>query len=191
MSLKHLVMVIALSATLLTGCGGGGGGGGNPAAPSASALLASEYPKISTSYTAMQTALVNQADTTDNTVARIADFMKSISDPFYDKFNVSNRADLEATTKSRLERYKVKSYTMTPVRHEKVDEKTVKVSTFMMIQVELKPGATGNAGTLPYYLGENPNTSEVETEIFFIWKLDSDGEWRVQSGLPYRADELF
>jgi len=186
MKLFNLILITLLSVAMLTGCGGGGGGGGgNPAGPAYSEQLASEFPGISSSYTTMQSALQNNSQ---DLTARLNSFMAVIADPFFDKSNNSNRNDLRAVTESRLDRYEVVQWSLTPFSHTKVDDNTVTVSTKMVIQVNLKPGKEGSAGTLPYNFGD---TSKGEPALVFTWVKEGDGEWRIQKGLLYRQDELF
>lgn len=182
MKLFNLILVTLLSVAMLTGCGGGGGGG-NPAGPAADPLT--DYPTIAASYVSMQNALQNNSQ---DLTARLNSFMAVIADPFYDKNDDSKRDDLRAVTESRLDRYEVVQWSLTPLSHNKVDDNTVTVNTKMVIQVNLKPGKTGNAGTLPYNFGD---TSKGETPLVFTWVKEGDGEWRIQKGLLYRQDELF
>jgi len=177
MKLLKLTLVMILSLAMLTGCGGGGGSS-NPAAPAYDQLLQNDYPAVYNSYVEMQSALEN--NTTDITT-RMASFSSYIATPFYDLKGDSNRTSLLDTTKSRLERYEVKAWTLVPFNHVKVDDNTVKVHTRMVISVELKPGETsGNPGT--YYFGD---TSKNEPAIVFTWVKENDNKWRIQSGLPY------
>jgi hypothetical protein len=182
MKLFKLTLVMILSIAMLTGCGGGGSS--NPVAPSYDQELKTDYPDVFNSYSTMQTAL--ESNTTDID-SRIASFMSVIATPFYDANEASKRADLEAVTKSRLERYNVNTWSLLPFSHAKVDDNTVRVSTKMVLSVTLIPGKEGSgAGT--YHFGD---TSKGEPELVFTWVKEGDGKWRIKKGLPYRSDELF
>lgn len=176
MSYKTLVLIIALSITLLTGCGGGGGGG-NPVAPAADPLT--DYPTIAASYVSMQTALVDNAG--DETT-RINTFMTSIDPAFK---NIAGEAgkfdDLKAVTLSRLERYNFNAHSITPISHTVVDANTVIVVTNFLVNVVKKAGKTGSAPE---------NTNIYLNNISITWKLVG-GVWKVNTGFPYTSTEYW
>lgn len=182
MKLFNLILVMLLSVAMLTGCGGGGGGGGNPVGATYSEQLQADYPQIYSSYVSMQSALESNSTGIDQ---RMSEFMGYFANPYYDLNNVSNRNELETTTKSRLERYNVVGWSLVPFNH-KVEGEKVLVDTKMVITVELKPGVTsGSPGT--YNFGD---TTKGEPSVVFTWVKVGDS-WKIERGLPYKQSEMF
>lgn len=176
MSFKHLVILIAFSITLLTGCGGGGGGS-NPVASVADPLT--DYPTIAESYVSMQTALV---DNTGDEDIRVTNFMTSFDPAFKNIAGEANKfADLRAVTLSRLQRYDFNAHSITPISHTVVDANTVVVVTNMLVNVVKKAGAVGSAPE---------NTDIYLNNISITWKLIG-GVWKVNTGFPYTSAEYW
>ncbi|KAF1079841.1 MAG: hypothetical protein GQF41_3739 [Candidatus Rifleibacterium amylolyticum] len=176
MKLLKLTLVMILSLAMLTGCGGGGGSS-NPVAPTADPLA--DYPTIAASYDTVET---NMLDNDGDVTTRINNFMANISAEFKNIAGDANKFnELKSVTKSRLERYDFNKYTMTPTSHTVVDNNTVKVVTTIVVNVELKPGAVGNA----------PENTDIYLEnISITWKNES-GTWRIVQGLPYTSSEYW
>lgn len=190
MSYKTLFLIVALSVTMLTGCGGGGGSDNpvgyiEPAADKAF-LDNPQYPGIVAAHSAMTAALVDPNDVVydpaDNTaaVARSATFLTYIDNAFKTHDGKDGKALLKTYMESRLHRYVVHKFTFIPVSHKSIDADTVEVTTHIFIHLVKKTWAggvvPGAADKLEGpYDGGNP---------VVVWKKAADGVWKIQSGLP-------
>lgn len=183
MTLKKLGLLTAFCLTLvLYGCGGGGGS--NPVASSTEPVvdltLPTAYPSVYTSYSSMQTAL--QGNT--NPTVQVANFMVSIGPDFVSAAGTPASSSIEATTLDRLTRYTVNSYKFIPTAHEVIGTDTLKVTTYMSIDVTRKPGAVG---------GYEKASTVISPSPVIIWKnygTEAAGNWKIQQGLPYLSSEI-
>ncbi len=133
--------------------------------------------KITASYKAMQTILENNS-LSDS--VRVSNFMAYIATDFKDIAGTPNRADLESTTLSRLQRYTINSYSFTQSTLTVVDSSTITVKTPMIVDVKLKPGAAG-AITAAYIV--------VDPVPTITWKRYGTS-WLIYQGLPYKSSEI-
>jgi hypothetical protein len=133
--------------------------------------------KITASYKAMQSVLEN--NTLSDSV-RVSNFMTYIASDFKDIAGTPNRAELESTTLSRLQRYTINSYSFTQSTLTVVDSSTITVKTPMVVDVVRKPGASGAISAA--YIVVDP----VPT---ITWKRYGTS-WLIYQGLPYKSDEI-
>lgn len=171
------VFCIAIS---LLGCGGGGGGG-NPVAPPAPTFdpaLRADYPKVAESYDLLAVALLDSSGASASD--RTNKFMDEIGTDFV-KDDTPSYTSLKNATQSRLERYTVYAYNFIPEKYVKVDENTIKVTTYVYINVKRKPEAEGSVVALSDYVQPNPEIT---------WKKYPDGAWKIYKGLPYLSSEV-
>ncbi|NCB39650.1 MAG: hypothetical protein EOM80_12880 [Erysipelotrichia bacterium] len=175
------LLIIFCLAIALVGCGGGGGSS-NPAGastdPAVDTTLSTDYPLVSSAYTSMQTSL--EEDATKTTTQRVDSFMLNIASDFVNYAGAPASESMRTTTLSRLDRYTINSYKFIPTAHEVVDANTVKVTTYMSIDLVRKPGAEGAIAM---------GTVVTNTPYPVITWKNYSGTWRIYRGLPYLSSE--
>jgi len=168
-------------AIALLGCGGGGGGGSPvaPPRPEFNAELRKDYPAVAGSYDRLASVLLDSSGALPED--RTNSFMKEIGSDFVGNSGSPAFDELKTTTASRLDRYAVNAYDFVPAEFTKIDEKTIKVSTYMYIDVVRKPGKEGAVPRYSDYVQPNPE---------IVWKEYDDKVWRIVSGLPYLSSDI-
>lgn len=140
-------------------------------------LFTTGEESIRQAYAAIIGIMTNN-DLTDQ--QRVDQFMGHISPTFTDIGGTPNYAQLESYTLSRFQRYFIYSYDFSPQSFSVVATDTIRVTTNMFIDVERKPGATG---------GVLAATITVTPTPVITWKFDGT-TWKIQTGLPYKSNEI-
>lgn len=186
MTLKKLGLLTAFCLTLaLYGCGGGGGGSSPIAAsvdPAIDLALQAENPAVFNAYTSMRSALEEVAGSTP--AARVDSFMPYIASDFANTAGTPASSSLKAITLDRLTRYTINSYKFIPTAHVPVGTDTLKITTYMSINVTRKQGAVGGYPEASTVLSPGP---------VITWKnygTEAAGNWKIQKGLPYLSTEI-